>query len=1667
MEKNKLVNRLQKLEKEKCKKKSKFNIPDHEDETQQKDFAKVDSGMTFTEDNIVLLEGRLKAIEEERLKLIEDNSALKNQLLRREEEIDRLHSLLEGGRSYSSASKDCCYKNIEGHVTVLQDEITRLRKDNIDLKNQLKDSVTKQHEAMKRALHLAERNRQLEKEMEEVDKIALAVETECNNTVKGHNEKITRLQDRINESLNLIQNLERESAKLKHIKLELTADLEAIKLEKVHLQKQLEIEKKDKKILTDKINSFTIIENNLNTEIDRLAKLNGEQKQKIVELESLVMSDSIKKYEEQSEDDIMSSQKPPRTDKEKGEPRRFCKKGAKVKSPTKSRSPLKLDSNTLKGNGRIMKCCCETGSCVKHLKELLDKEVEYREMHAKKSLEDLRQEKDYYMKEYHKILEQVKNVSRCEVSDNGILELKQQLQTRDDKIKQLKNHIHCMSKEKQANPDTPINGKQSCSNASCICRNRELEYKTKELERFNEENNKLKLELQALNDNVIYQEDKAKEAFKELEDHIRKLEDERRDLVKMELTHRTNISHLEEDYKNAKEQLRQSQNELMLLKTNYNQLKLVQEQTQRSLSEVHAQVIRAETELATFKSKMVDSGRDSVTQDREITRLNTELQFLKCQLSKGDRDKKELLNNLSEKTMKITAMEDELREKNKVISKLESELGELNRKLSKFLSENASQNQEVRSKQQELTDLEKEYQNEKKLKEVALLENRRLQNELAEKTCDCKDARTELELAHRQVEDLKRQLQHYVAEVKRTEDIISHKELERNELLDQFRCLSQEANILESNNHTLETEATQSKIQLSVALDHSSELERKLDHYEVIIKSYEKQIQDLTGQVARLELQLKQKTMEQEQCNADIKEMRELCVKLDADKANLRSELYSKEDCQFQAQKVNEKFGTEKEALQRALNREKNSLEGVEKLLNETRYQVTQQKLLNQELLEEVGALKKKIEELEDRLTLHGFKSNRLRNMSDIKMPSKVNSILSTKTLKQTNIYHGSDGLLQGALDLLDIKENEIKGNETALKDINPTKDQAKPARKTSILSTKTLENIEKYHGSDGKLQGVMDLTKLQHQVKDGPPQNMKTIEKSRSNTYLINNSDLLHSEESLVQSNSSDKNLLQSVDLLTTKYTTDANVLEQRKKSDIDATHIEHGFSKDILRLGRGNELRQKGSKPLLPLIKYNGLDAKTEKSKNKTCLKDCKLVQEKAVSDLIENSKEFYEEYSIPNNLHTQQDNEAKSYKRESTYENGNNKAIYESIKSSNNVQALTDNHLQRSKMTESGSRFYKDNINSVLSEHNKGVIDNCGSSEITSLHDNIPSCSEKSNECNIDTSKLRSGNLGSIHKRNYNREKPYSVSEADSSSFLKDLREYKSQQYGGCTHDDPRQSIPIAKNCRSRKCFSSISISEPDIQRQYVNKDILGPEKCIKNKGSRASKSNFLDDQLSVTSTRTLNLDNVDEIRTISKGKTNISDFSKNIETQKTNKPNISNDQKSQDKMSRISARTLQVSSIEKLHEISRLMDVHDKPLDEKKDNLSLNADQQQKFNDDVISTKTLNLDNAEQIRGRSRGLMNIFELPKNTVLKGDCSCRNLLKQNDSLDKRVNKEKDEISGKKGKVSGDTQVYTKFEKTTENSAIFHKVFAIDGIGLECHCSISSFNLNKEKKGF
>lgn len=79
--------------------------------------------------------------------------------------------------------------------------------------------------------------------------------------------------------------------------------------------------------------------------------------------------------------------------------------------------------------------------------------------------------------------------------------------------------------------------------------------------------------LQELNESLANDKDRIKKAFQDMEGHIRKLEDERRELVVTQNSSRTNMSQLEDECNHLKTQLRATQAELNNVKANYAELK--------------------------------------------------------------------------------------------------------------------------------------------------------------------------------------------------------------------------------------------------------------------------------------------------------------------------------------------------------------------------------------------------------------------------------------------------------------------------------------------------------------------------------------------------------------------------------------------------------------------------------------------------------------------------------------------------------------------------------------------------------------------------------------------------------------------------------------------------------------------------------------------------------------------------------------------------------------------------------------------------------------------------------------------------------------------------------------------------------------------------------------
>ncbi|GAB0100568.1 centrosomal protein of 135 kDa [Sergentomyia squamirostris] len=130
-------------------------------------------------------------------------AVLKKQIDTRDREIERLGVLLSGGRPITSLARDCCFRGVGS----MAEDVELLQKQKCDLKRELNAAISAQHEAMQRAMRLADRNHALEREYSELEKTALDLETKANRTMSEKEQENSDLKRRINDLLDTIRNL--------------------------------------------------------------------------------------------------------------------------------------------------------------------------------------------------------------------------------------------------------------------------------------------------------------------------------------------------------------------------------------------------------------------------------------------------------------------------------------------------------------------------------------------------------------------------------------------------------------------------------------------------------------------------------------------------------------------------------------------------------------------------------------------------------------------------------------------------------------------------------------------------------------------------------------------------------------------------------------------------------------------------------------------------------------------------------------------------------------------------------------------------------------------------------------------------------------------------------------------------------------------------------------------------------------------------------------------------------------------------------------------------------------------------------------------------------------------------------------------------------------------
>ncbi|XP_047516785.1 centrosomal protein of 135 kDa [Pieris napi] len=753
---------------------------------------------------------------------------LKNQVEHRDNEIIRLKLLLEGGRPIAAITKDFCSDKPENRILHLNKQVKELDVCNELLKKELEKSLEKQHEAMQRALDLADKNKALKDELKNMDLLALKVEDDCNKRLVDLTNEITFLQTKV-DNLNT-----------KNFILE--RDLTSFQ-KKDSLKYTKHMSENEETILQKEITDLMDLNRSLQDKILSLSKTNKLHQDKLVKNNS----DSPKCLSKGEFQKILEDER-----------RKYEKYIKDVQE--KLNETINLFNCQLKDE--------KTSSLQSNnafIKDLHSKlcESEQKILMLKKENDDLKKVKllqeDGNKNNFKDIIKHL-NLENTELSKENILLSQQLSQYKASKTEGFENNNYLS--EENSRLQNKIAGL------------------TKDIDESRKETHKYKALYKELLDSC----DKLKRDLIFKQKQLEQIQEENCSYKMTNRTGKASSDRLREEYFTLKEQVKKLQSELIKEKTLASQIKNIQMETERSTTESQNELLSTQKKLSIAKDTIESLEKKCKDYQAELCVLKNDKSNLIENIRLFDKERDKLVIELDQKAENTNMLEQKLKSQLYDISKLENELSDYKRKLNM----NKVAEHKIADFESQIAFLNGEILRLTQQFDTAVIENKHMQNSLADANGALKLTRIELEKSRKEVDDLKQQLQHYVAEIRRIEELLSHKEAERSDMLEHFASLSVEANILENTNHSLESESASKSIKLQSYISKIQGLEEKVIDKDREIDSQSACITSLKCKISSLQQELKLVSEEKSVLEQNVEYLKKMCHNLKSDQKNIR-----------------------------------------------------------------------------------------------------------------------------------------------------------------------------------------------------------------------------------------------------------------------------------------------------------------------------------------------------------------------------------------------------------------------------------------------------------------------------------------------------------------------------------------------------------------------------------------------------------------------------------------------------------------------------------------------------------------------------------------------------------------------------------------------------------
>uniref|UniRef100_A0AAR2IQ97 Centrosomal protein of 135 kDa n=1 Tax=Pygocentrus nattereri TaxID=42514 RepID=A0AAR2IQ97_PYGNA len=514
----------------------------------------------------------------------------------------------------------------------------------------------------------------------------------------------------------------------------------------------------------------------------------------------------------------------------------------------------------------------------------------------------------------------------------------------------------------------------------------EREQTDNELHKVTTERDSLRERLKVAQTSALTDREQEEMRILELENNVQTLERERTDLRTQVAVLKESRVAVEEELKARSAALLQTAEETAQQRAENSALRLLQEQMERSLSDIQHRLSVKTSELQAAHQQL-DKLEDKITElSRNGSSQNDEVVALKIAIASLDREKDALQEAVDQKTESMVLLQDQLCSKEKTLTEVRLTVTEMDNSLDQLKGVLSSREREITSLRRQLDQSHEELSSVSHDREIALRENRRLQDDLATMTRENQAVHAEMEEALRERDELKMRVHSYISEVAKIEKLMAAKEQDNRDMLERFRMAHSDAEERELKlqqaeglNNSIKLELLSSDTERRHLREKVSLQEHEIQEHMNALQAYEAQVSSLARTMSRLEEELQTARAEKTSVLADLASVRELCVKLDSSKELISRQLTAKS---MELERVTgelEDVHSETDLLKKQLASEKVTVRNLETLLSTNRQKEFQSHLSASEKESELKVLKDRLALADSKTASHAREVSQLR----------------------------------------------------------------------------------------------------------------------------------------------------------------------------------------------------------------------------------------------------------------------------------------------------------------------------------------------------------------------------------------------------------------------------------------------------------------------------------------------------------------------------------------------------------------------------------------------------------------------------------------------------------------------------------------------------------------